>query len=410
MEQAAASRRGEPWTVDRVRDDPILLTMILRGLISKHGLGVPYTESSPASKDDEGNQPNSGNCHIHCVNYRKPKSVLKFREFFEQICSFDTEFAIDGPCNMRTLRQFISPEKLTWPPHRDAIYRMSLRGKHDEVTERSTHYNLIRRVARVLFGRISSWEDLLKKGQTMQLELIRAEFEGGRTFRPYSGGTLMWMYNDCWPALDWSIIDYYYRLKPAYYASKRACRPLLPIIFEKKGFMNFYFGSDSLKKGKVRLQFGQENLDGEVKWSRRRTIDLPLNTTVKFYSISRKELALEPDDFLFIKAVVNGVTLPVVTYFPNLWKALPWPEPEAEMKCSKPTEKDGEWVLPVTVTTRKYLRLAHLHLGNEREDATFSDNYFDLPAGGSHTVYVTSKHRIDPNEIALGHWLDWAYL
>ncbi len=410
IEQAEAAKKGEPWAVDRVRDDPILLTMILRGLISKYGLGVPYTESSPDSKDDEGNQPNSGNCHIHCVNYRKPKSALKFREFFEQVCSFDSEFAIDGPCNMKTLRQFVSPEKLTWPPHKEVVYRMSMGGQYDSVAENSTHYNIIWRVAKELFGRIDGWEDLLKKGQTMQLELIRAEFEGSRTFRPNSGGTLMWMYNDCWPALDWSIIDYYHRLKPAYYSSKRACEPLLPIIFEKQGFMNFYFGNDSLEKGKARLEFGQENLQGEVKWSRKRTIDLPFNSTAKFYSISRKELSLEPDDFLFVKTVVNGARLPVVTYFPNLWKTVPWPEPDAKVRCSKPSEKNGERVLPVTVTTGKYLRLAHVYVKDGRDDVTFSDNYFDLPAGASHTVYISSKKRINPDEIALGHWLDWAYL
>ncbi|HBN84631.1 MAG TPA: hypothetical protein DDZ89_12380, partial [Clostridiales bacterium] len=57
------------WQVDRVYGDPILYTMILRGLTSKFGLGVPYIESSPQSRDDYGNMPNSGNCHISSWKY-----------------------------------------------------------------------------------------------------------------------------------------------------------------------------------------------------------------------------------------------------------------------------------------------------------------------------------------------------
>ncbi|MDD5435413.1 MAG: hypothetical protein PH343_08295, partial [Nitrospira sp.] len=52
------------WKVNRLKDDPQIYTMILRGLIDKIGLDVPYIESSPSSRDDYGNMPNSGNSHI----------------------------------------------------------------------------------------------------------------------------------------------------------------------------------------------------------------------------------------------------------------------------------------------------------------------------------------------------------
>ena len=38
----------DKWDVNRYVDDPIIYTMILRGLVSRFGLGVPYVESSPS--------------------------------------------------------------------------------------------------------------------------------------------------------------------------------------------------------------------------------------------------------------------------------------------------------------------------------------------------------------------------
>ena len=40
------------------------------------------------------------------------------------------------------------------------------------------------------------------------------------------GGALVWQLNDCWPVISWSIVDYFLRKKPAYYAMRRALAPI----------------------------------------------------------------------------------------------------------------------------------------------------------------------------------------
>lgn len=40
------------------------------------------------------------------------------------------------------------------------------------------------------------------------------------------GGVLVWQMNDCWPAISWSIVDYFLTKKPAYYAIRRALKPI----------------------------------------------------------------------------------------------------------------------------------------------------------------------------------------
>lgn len=43
--------------------------------------------------------------------------------------------------------------------------------------------------------------------------------------KEYTAGALVWQINDCWPVTSWSIVDYFLRPKPAYYAIARELRP-----------------------------------------------------------------------------------------------------------------------------------------------------------------------------------------
>ncbi|KAK4058881.1 hypothetical protein OIO90_000327 [Microbotryomycetes sp. JL221] len=81
----------------------------------------------------------------------------------------------------------------------------------------------------IRFG--TSLEDYVFATQFIQAEamhmafrLWRARFRGPG--KAYTAGALVWQLNDVWPCSSWSIVDYYLRPKPAYYAIKRAMAPL----------------------------------------------------------------------------------------------------------------------------------------------------------------------------------------
>jgi beta-mannosidase len=387
------------WRVNRLKDDPQIYSMILRGLVGLLGLGVPYVESSPQSRYDYGNHPSSGNCHISCWKYalfeanNKPE---RFRDHFDQVCSFDSEFCIQGPCAVKTIKRFMAAEHL-WPPDENWVYHIQ-RGHRN-----LPHHEQTMLIAGAIMGEIDSLQKYVKHGQATHVEMMRAEYESARRDRPNNGGTMVWMFNDCWPTANWSLIDYYRNPKPSYYAAKRACAPWLPIIMARSGTVEFFFGNDSLEDLQVDLRYGQETLSGETVWERQKRLQMPKNGTMRLTRLSRAELTINPGDYLYIEAVANGQKLPRAIYFPDGWRDIPWPQPHITLQIIKQEQVADRWLTRLHVQTDAFARLAHL-LYQGAGEASFSDNYFDLSAGHSHDITVSTSTPLSLTELQVGHW------
>ena len=143
-------------------------------------------------------------------------------------------------------------------------------------------------------------------------------------YLPNNGGTMMWMFNDCWPTSDWSIIDYTKNPKPAYYAAKRACAPVCPIITARKGRLRFLVSNHTLETIRVNAVFGEAEINSAALWEK------SAETAVdKFENGLLHALGVIPDakcqNFYFLDLAVDGKQFDRVIYFPNGWKGLIFP-------------------------------------------------------------------------------------
>lgn len=89
-----------------------------------------------------------------------------------------------------------------------------------------------RRIATYLvenFRTVTDLEGFIHLTQLSQAEALMFGYRGWRKqwgLSRFCGGALVWQLNDCWPVTSWSIVDYFQRKKPAYYAMRRVLAPV----------------------------------------------------------------------------------------------------------------------------------------------------------------------------------------
>lgn len=123
-------------------------------------------------------------------------------------------------------RKFTPKEKL-WPCDEIYIeYHGENRGKYN-------HLQKLERYADE-FGKSKSIEEFIQKSQLAQAIANAFNMEFCRINKFRNSGLLYWQFNDTWPCISWSLVDWYGSPKPAYYFVKQASQPIhVAADFEK---------------------------------------------------------------------------------------------------------------------------------------------------------------------------------
>jgi beta-mannosidase len=112
----------------------------------------------------------------------------------------------------------------------------------------------------------------------------------------FCGGALVWQLNDCWPVTSWSIVDYFLRKKPAYYAMRRVLAPVAVAV--KRAHHDW-----SVVHARVPL-----TSEYEVWVASNQAAELTATVELRFISVSTgreiKEKMVKKD----VKVVANGTT------------------------------------------------------------------------------------------------------
>jgi len=133
-----------------------------------------------------------------------------------------TEFGMPGPSPVDILGTIIPAGEL-WPPQAGTSWE-----SHHAYNAWVGDTWLMKDMIEGYFGRATGLEELVEMGQLLQSEGYKAIYEEARRQKPYCSMALNWCYNEPWPtAANNSIINWPNRPKPAFYAVRDACRPLL---------------------------------------------------------------------------------------------------------------------------------------------------------------------------------------
>ncbi len=240
------------------------------------------------------------------------------------------------------------------------------------------------------------FETTLWLSQIVQGIGIKLGAEYWRQTMPKSMGCVFWQYNDCWPGMSWSSVDYFGRWKALHYMARKFYAPILVSGLEnlKDGTIDIFVTSDRLENQNGKLTWNVTDLDGNSLLKESTDLEIPARKSQKAKTLSLQDQIqkLGANGFLtWLKVEVDGETVSENMVSFALPKELKLSDPKFATVVTETA--DG---FSVTVKSEKLALWAWL--GLENADAKFSDNFFHVTPETTRTILIQPKQPMSKNE------------
>lgn len=359
---------------------------LLPEVVATQSPHVPYHPGSPWSKDKPSSDPGVGDLHQWNVWHGTQE---KYQVFDTLGGRFVSEFGLEAFPHIETIKSFVANKTQLYPQSRVIDFHNKAAG-HE------------RRIATYLaenFRMQTDPERFIHLTQLSQAEAMTFAYRGWR--RQWGqgrrcGGALVWQLNDCWPVTSWSIVDYYLRKKPAYYAIKRALAPMA-VALKREHHDWSVAGARPPKSSKY-----------ECWVSSNRTRDILADVELRFVSIATGSGIRDKIEMKKIRVLANGTTellkgtIDNTTQEPHVLSARLWVD-------GKLVSRDIDWPQPLKYLDLNERGLEVVETGDvikvsarrptkgivfqERNDVVLSDNGIDVVPGDAHEITVRGPRR-----------------
>ncbi len=312
-----------------------------------------------------------GDTHMSALPMDRQGLARDWREYRDWIARavgrFNSESGTMGAPPMASLRRFMTAEDIADPA--SPIWYFHTK---DNPYNDTRLYDAQRAAAEKLFG---STEDPARRAQQLEMiqhEWVRHSMEAARRWKWYNAGLLYWMFNDCWPATGWSVVDYYGVPKAGWYALKRACRPVVASIEKREDAHRVWVCNDTLAAVKGSLALRVQPWAGAARWERTISFAVSPNTSAVVGELFRTDLPALGLDAVLVAELKAGPHVDRAWYFEGLPGEMD--PPAVALKARRERGKGRRRA--VVIRAESYARVVTL-----AGASCFSDNYFDMLPG-----------------------------
>jgi beta-mannosidase len=359
----------------------------------------PFRLNSPYSKDENAcNSRTSGEVHSSAQYAGELADTTAYVHYRDLISKYDNGRFLGECCNAgtppkRSLLRFMNEDDL----NKSEILEYHTKDNPWNVYGGLTQRGQLERLSKQLYGNTNGDNDRrLRQMEYIQYEFERLALESTRSRKPYCSGVLFWMYNDCWPASGWSVIDYWGERKSGWYAMSRACQPVIAATELNGNDLKWWVTSDSPQKTTVDLTIKIISTDGSFsKLLKKEKIIVPANDKVLTYqsTVSNVKQTLRNNQLIVAEISYEGKT-DRSYWTPLVPKQVVYPSTSLKVKGFKPG-KEGE----ITISSDKWGHVVTL-----TGAADFEDNYFELLPGESRKIKWSSVDGNSIDDIQVSAW------
>lgn len=218
---------------------------------------------------------------VYAYDFRLGKRDMSdYRAFFEgKLARYIAEEPVMGAPQFCSLRKFMTEDDIFARPDKE-MWRFHTKNNPCGIFQKFDLFDMTEAFAEGILGAFAGDADRVFKLQYLEYEMIRVTMENVRRNKWFSSAMIYWMFNDCWPASGWSMVDYYELPKAGWYGFKRTAAPVIASIGVGRDCYEVYVCNDTLKAatGNARV-FIQPTAGGSARWSRTLTVNVPANTS-----------------------------------------------------------------------------------------------------------------------------------
>ena len=216
--------RGSP---DRNR----LTRIVLPGVLAEEDPSRPYLPSSPCvdAKAFAADRRYLPEDHLW-----GPRDYFRSPYYTRSLCHFASEIGYHGCPSAKSVRRFISEDKL-WPPGNDE-WLLHATSPIPGADLWDYRIELMSKQVRQMFGGTpDNLEDFAWQSQCVQAEANKFFIELFRGSKWRRTGLIWWNLIDGWPEFSDAVVDYYFEKKAAFAFIRRAQQPLIVMLREAQG-------------------------------------------------------------------------------------------------------------------------------------------------------------------------------
>ncbi|MBU2559147.1 MAG: glycoside hydrolase family 2 protein [Bacteroidetes bacterium] len=327
----------------------------------------PYTAYWPSSASGGWGRDSSyksGDVHYWGVWWGEQD----FETYKNKIGRFNSEFGFQAMPDMATLETMVKKD-LLWPG--------SPQLEHFQKHPRGTA--LINSYMQKYFPVPEEIADYTYVSQLLQAYGLEVAIEAQRLSKPHSMGTLFWQLNDAWPAISWSVIDYYGRPKAAYYHLQRLYNPLIITVNEADAKVFGNFLNETGKPLSGRVTFDLLEFNGNILQASSLPLVIQPNEIKSLNAGFSDEVMQNIDPgkvWLRVRFISESKVLAEKFHFFAVPKLLVLPRHEVLMHLLPKNDR-------IEIVLQSPVFLKNLMLSSNDVNGSWETNYFDLPPGES---------------------------
>ncbi len=227
------------------------------------------------------------------------------------------------------------------------------------------------------------FEDYVYLSQILQAEGIGRAIKIHRLKEPYCMGTLYWQFNDSWPVISWSSVDYYGRRKALHYKVRDRFKPIVLLSQKEANDFVLYLRANTLESHHLKVQAQLNDFNGKSeKEILNQDISITGDTLIELYRESVS--VLEENRFVYACLFHNEKEIDDDYFFSKKSKEYHYPKAEIQVDW----RKKSDTLYQLTLKSDALVRALNIEVPEKGE---WSDNFFNLYPNKSKTVYFNTS-------------------